>query len=217
MTKHRLDADAYIFDFDGTVADSMDMWSHKMLSILDESGVSYPDDIIKTITPMGDRGTAKYFVEKLGVNMTVDEIERQMNATALHAYTYTIQAKDTAAETVKQLKKEGFPTAILTASPHSMVDVCLKRLGLFEYFDYVWSCDDFKTTKTDPEIYAKISEIMSAEPSRCVLADDNINALTTAKAAGWQTIGVFDKSSADDEKEIQKITDIYVRNLAELL
>ena len=48
-----------VFDFDGTLVDSMPTWGGKMLRILKEEGVSYPDNIIEIITPLGDAGTAR--------------------------------------------------------------------------------------------------------------------------------------------------------------
>ena len=55
----------YLFDFDGTLVDSMPTYAGMMLRILDEHGVKYPDNIIKIITPLGYIGTAKYFVEEM--------------------------------------------------------------------------------------------------------------------------------------------------------
>ena len=49
---------AYIFDFDGTLVDSMPSWAEKVLNILRECGVDYPADVIHTVTPLGERGTA---------------------------------------------------------------------------------------------------------------------------------------------------------------
>ncbi len=43
----------FIFDFDGTLVDSMKQWAGKMLYVLEKNGVSYPEDIIKIITPLG--------------------------------------------------------------------------------------------------------------------------------------------------------------------
>ena len=48
----------------------MPCWSQKMLNILQKSGVDYPADVIRIITPLGDVGTARYFRETLGVPMT---------------------------------------------------------------------------------------------------------------------------------------------------
>ena len=49
---------AYLFDFDGTLVDSMPAWETTMLRILNENHINYPPDIIKTITPLGFAGTA---------------------------------------------------------------------------------------------------------------------------------------------------------------
>ena len=57
----------YLFDFDGTLVDSMPSYVSVMLRILDEANVSYQSDIIKIITPLGYLGTARYFVEQLGL------------------------------------------------------------------------------------------------------------------------------------------------------
>ena len=56
----RSEIKAYLFDFDGTLVDSMPTYVSVMLRILDENGVKYEDDIIKTITPLGYKGTAEY-------------------------------------------------------------------------------------------------------------------------------------------------------------
>ena len=55
----------YLFDFDGTLVDSMPSYISVMLRILDENDVAYGKDIIKIITPLGYLGTAKYYVEQL--------------------------------------------------------------------------------------------------------------------------------------------------------
>ena len=63
----------YLFDFDGTLVDSMPTWAGKMKTALMEEGIEPPEDLIKIITPLGDKGAAEYLVT-LGVNKTVDEI-----------------------------------------------------------------------------------------------------------------------------------------------
>ncbi|MBQ8004839.1 MAG: hypothetical protein IJ303_00805 [Clostridia bacterium] len=52
----------HIFVIDGTVADSMGHWSNTMIGIVKESGVMYPPDLIKIITPLGYAGIDKYFL-----------------------------------------------------------------------------------------------------------------------------------------------------------
>ena len=63
----------YLFDFDGTLVDSMPTYAAMMLRILDENKISYGDDIIKIITPLGYKGTAEYF-KSIGLDMELDAI-----------------------------------------------------------------------------------------------------------------------------------------------
>ena len=63
----------YLFDFDGTLVDSMPTYVASMLRILDENGIPYEKDIVKIITPLGVKGTAEYFIE-LGVKKSLFEI-----------------------------------------------------------------------------------------------------------------------------------------------
>ncbi len=142
----------YLFDFDGTLVDSMPSYCKAMLQILDESGIVYGPDIIKIITPLGMSGTAEYFL-KLGVPMSKEDIMRRMGELMLDAYYYHIPAKNHVVSVLQQLKGEGASLNVLTASPHITLDACLKRLGIYDLFDNVWSCDDFETTKANPEIY----------------------------------------------------------------
>lgn len=125
--------DTYLFDFDGTFVNSMPAYISAMLKILDEHNIKYGDDIVKIITPLGYAGTARYFKE-LGVNLSEDEMVKQMKVNAYDEYAYNIQAKENVVSVLKELKKGGASLNILTASPHEVLDVCLKRIGIFDLF-----------------------------------------------------------------------------------
>ena len=202
----------YIFDFDGTLVDSMPYWSQKMLNILIDAGVDYPPDIIKTITPLGDLGTAEYFRDVLGVNMTAEEMIEKMDAYAIEKYKKDVELKAGVAEYLELLHRNGYSLNVLTASPHKMVDMCLNRLGVFDIFDNVWSCDDFKTTKSDPGIYKEAVRRIGGDIGDTVFFDDNIGAIKTAAAAGLFTVGVYDRSATDFEHQIRESADIYIES-----
>jgi HAD superfamily hydrolase (TIGR01509 family) len=207
---------SYLFDFDGTLVDSMPAFIKTMLRILDENGIEYGDDIVKIITPLGYAGTARYYIE-LGVPMTEGEIMLKMTEYALDEYVYRIEAKESVISTLNALKARGYSLNVLTASPHSMLDPCLKRLGIFDLFDNVWSCDDFGTTKADPNIYKMAAERMGTTVDEVIFIDDNYNADKTAKSAGMIVGGIYDKSSEDYVDSIKEITDFYIYDFSELL
>ena len=118
---------------------------------------------------------------------------------------------------LRELKKRGHSLNVLTASPHSMLDPCLKRLGVFELFDNVWSCSDFDTTKADPEIYRAAAEKLGKFIGDIIFLDDNYNALMTAKSSGMRVYGVYDHSSEEYTEDIKAITERYISDFSELI
>jgi HAD superfamily hydrolase (TIGR01509 family) len=206
----------YLFDFDGTLVDSMPTYVSVMKRILDENGIGYGDDLVKIITPLGYKGTAEYFVT-LGLNATVEELMATMNRYAVEEYTYNIGEKSNMIATVKALRARGDGLNVLTASPHAALDPCLKRLGVFELFDNVWSCDDFNTTKADPEIYRMAAARIGKPVGEIIFLDDNLNADKTAKTAGMTVYGVYDPSSDEYVDEMKAVCDRYIYDLSELI
>lgn len=205
----------YLFDFDGTLVDSMPTFISAMLRILDEDGIPYGPDIIKIITPLGLKGSAEYYIQ-LGVKMPKDQLVARMEDYMKDGYFHHIPAKSNVIDTLKVLKDRGDSINVLTASPHITLDACLKRLGIFEWFDNVWSCNDFNTTKADPEIYRMAAERMGKRVEEVLFLDDNYNADKTAKAAGMLVCGVYDESSRDYVDEIKSVSDHYIYDFAEL-
>lgn len=206
----------YLFDFDGTLVDSMTYFVELMLRILDEKNIKYGKDIVKIITPLGYRGTAEYF-RTLGVKESTEEIMSMMHSYAIEAYTYKVMAKDTVIQTLQELKNRGMGLNILTASPHSALDPCLKRLRIYDLFDNVWSCDDFNTTKSNPEIYKSAAEKIGKAPENIIFVDDNVGAIRTAKISGMTAYGIYDETSEDYIDEMTEISDRYIRVFEELL
>lgn len=207
----------FLFDFDGTLVDSMPTYISAMLRILNENNISYDSDIIKIITPLGVNGTAEYYIKTLGINKSKEELIDLMKNYMLYAYYHTIPAKENVIYVLKELKKKGDSLNVLTASPHITLDACLKRLGIYDLFDHVWSCDDFHTTKADPDIYVMAAQRLNKNVEDIWFLDDNLNADKTAKAAGMKVCGVYDDSSKEYADEMKAIADYYIYNFSELL
>ena len=208
---------SYLFDFDGTLVDSMPTFVSAMLRILDENGIPYDKNIVKTITPLGLNGTAEYYIGNLGLNMHKEQLLSLMKEYMLDAYFYTIPAKPNVTSTLKMLKQQGASLNVLTASPHITLDACLKRLGIWELFDNVWSCDDFHTTKADPQIYIRAAQRLHSSVDKVLFLDDNLDADTVAKSAGMMVCGVYDATSEDYIDQIKSTTDFYIYSFEELL
>ena len=207
----------YLFDFDGTLVDSMPSFISGVLKELDKGNYKYSDDLIKIITPLGFAGTADYFINTFGLNICVDDLVQTFKDNMANEYFYNIPAKNNVINVLKELKKSGASLNVLTASPHITLDACLKRLEVFDLFDNVWSCDDFNTTKANPEIYKMVANKLNVKANDVLFLDDNLNADITAKTAGMKVCGVFDESSADYVEQMKSACDFYIYDFNELL
>ena len=206
----------YLFDLDGTLVDSMPIFGAMIIATCEAEGIEYPEDVVRIATPLGYRGSCEYF-KSLGAVRASDEILADMHKRAVLEYEQSIPAKAGVEETLSALKKRGASLNVLTASPHEMLDPCLKRLGLYDLFDNVWSCEDFSTTKADPKIYSAAAERLGVSTEEILFVDDNKGALETALSAGVKAYGIYDDSSADSAEEIKEIANGYVYNFREIL
>jgi len=217
MLQEKSNIKVFIFDFDGTLVDSMPSFIKGVLKVLQDKNISYGDDLIKNITPLGLFGTAKYFVEKFNLEYSSEELVEIFKKNMYEDYFYRIPAKNNVIRVLKKLKNEGASLNVLTASPHEPLDACLKRLNLFELFDNVWSCDDFNTTKADVNIYKMAAKKLGKQVEEILFLDDNFFSNKTAKQANMKVCGVYDESSSASTEQIKEITDFFIYDFSELL
>jgi len=206
----------YIFDLDGTLVDSMPTGVGIVLGFLKEKGISYPDDIVETLTPLGYKGVAEYFAKHFALDCTAESIFQHFQEQVAYAYGNTIPLKTAVRETLVRLRGQDYGLNVLTASPRLITELCLKRHGVFELFDNVWSIEDFGMTKADPRIYLQVAEKLGTIPEDCVMVDDNVNVLKTAKKMGMQTVGVYEEMTKDAWVEMQRTADIAVYDFSNI-
>lgn len=206
----------YIFDFDGTLVDSMSHYNYTVTSILDEFEIQYSEDIMKIITPLGLAATAEYLIS-LGLPLTAEQLTQKFGEDLLRLYCEVIPAKSNVIESLTRLKLRGHDLNILTACPHVTLDPCVERLGIDKFMTNIWSCGDFGTTKADPEIYKMAAEKLGKDVSDIIFIDDNSEACRTAKSAGMTVYGIYDESSKEYAEEMRSFCDRYIYDMSELL
>ena len=131
-------------------------------------------------------------------------------------YRDKILLKDGVKDALIKFKTQGISLNVLTASPHKMLDPCLKRNGIYELFDNVWSTDDFNLPKTDVNIYINAVNLAGGTIENSWFFDDNISAVKTAKSAGLYTVGVYDYTGRAFTEQIKEIADKFIYSFNEL-
>lgn len=206
-----------IFDMDGTLADSMYYWGKNFIKIMDDYNVSYPDDILNIITPMGVKMCCEYMHKDLGHPLLPETIYRKIEDAMIAEYATNIPAKPFAMEYLKKLKAQGIKMCVLSASTHKMIEASAKKCGYFDLMEFVFSCEDLNMSKSEPEIFKIVAEKMGLSVEDVTVFDDNLIALKTATLAGADTCGVYDKTSEEYKEEIISIADKYIYSFEELV
>ena len=92
----------------------------------------------------------------------------------------------------------------------SALDICLRRLGLRDFFQFLISAEEVGAGKDRPDVYLEAARRMGSRPENTVVFEDVIFAARTAKAAGFTVAAIYDESSKHDQEELQKTADYYL-------
>ena len=124
-------------------------------------------------------------------------------------YRTEASAKAGAAELLEYLKSSGIKIVLASATTMNEINVAIEHYDLAKYFDHVFSCADIGIGKEHPDIYLLASEAIGLAPEDICVVEDSYVALETAKSAGFQTVGVFDKHSFGQDR-LKLASDVYL-------
>lgn len=209
--------DAVIFDLDGTLMDSMWMWTDIDIEYLGRYGYTLPTDLQKTIEGMGFTETAIYFKERFSLPHSVEEIKKEWLEMAYEKYASQVFLKKGAKELLEYLRANGIRTAIASSNSHELIRACLVSNQVLEMFDCIRTSCDVARGKPAPDIYLSVAAELNTEPERCLVFEDVPMGILAGKNAGMKVCAVADVYSADQREEICKLADYYVDSFEEVL
>ncbi len=199
-----------VFDVDGTILDSMNLWTELDSHYLRSLGVEPPENLSSVLKTMSLKQCAEYFLREFRLPYTVPEIMEQINRLVEEEYFYNVPLKPGAAEYLDFLSREGVRMCIATASEYAHVEAALKRLQVLRHFEFILTCTQIGFGKDSPEIFMLAARRFGAEPERITVYEDALHALKTAKAAGFRTAAVFDEFSKEDWEAAEQISDMAI-------
>ena len=204
---------ACIFDLDGTLLDSMHVWDNLGANYLKSLNIIPPEDIREILKPMSILQATQYLRKEFGITYTDDEIITQLTHILEQAYFYNIKLKAGVIEFLEKLKTQGVKMCIATATEKYLVEAAVKRLKIFDYFEFITTCTCVGTGKDNPIIYQKSLKKLGAKLDEAIVFEDALYAIETAKKAGFTVVGIYDPSAGSDSEKIKKICDYYTTNL----
>ncbi len=208
---------AAIFDLDGTLLDSMHVWDDVDRIFLTRKGVALPPDLYDTIKSMSLRAACEYFQTEFKITGTIEELMEECNSIARNQYLHTIPAKPFVIDYLYRLKARGVKMCVATATEKDFALAALRRLGVCDLFQFILTDEDVGAGKIEPAIYLESARRMSEEVRDCVVFEDALHAIETAKGAGFTVWAVGDPSSERYKNSILSLCDRYVESYKDLL
>ena len=208
---------AVIFDMDGTLIDSTDIWHAVDKNFFAKRGMELPSDYAQHIVHLGLTQAAVYTKETYHLKESVEDIMQEWHDMSIDMYRYTVGLKDGVAELLDLLKKNGIKMAIATANDEPLYKPCIERLGIGSYFDAIADVNTAKEGKQSAKIYLDLAEKLGSEPQNTLVLEDMPTCVKTAFNSGFLTVAVYDKASKeyDDEKKDNSL--LFIHNFYELL
>lgn len=204
-----------IFDVDGTILDSMAIWEEAGARYLKTLHIEASANLSEELAEMTIEEAAAYMKITYGLPQEEAVIVRGILDTVRDYYYYEAPLKPGIKEVLESFKEQNIPMTIATSSEKDHLEKAFKRLEIEQYFMKIFTCSEIGVGKTKPDIYVSAARYMGTNPAETYVFEDVIHAVKTAKTAGFQTVGIYDRFSEKDQKEIKNITDIYLSDWSE--
>ena len=169
-----------IFDADGTLLDSMPMWSGVGSGYLRSFGIEPKDDVDERFRDMSLYQSAVFLKEEYELPLTLEEIAVGINKMVDHLYAESVQMKPGVVDVLEGLKQRGVKMCVATASEAYQIRMALERCGTAHYFEKVMSCVDVGHGKDEPTIFRLAQELLGTDKDETFVFEDAHFAMVTA-------------------------------------
>ena len=203
-----------IFDFDGTLVDSMFIWDTIGEDYLRSLGKEPHEDLKETFMTLTLEEAAEYYRTHYGVTLSVKEIVDGVNTMVEGIYRTRVALKPGVADYLRLLKENGTRMCIATVTDRYLVEETLDRLGILQYFSEIFTCAEVGYGKDKPIIYRKALEHLGTMKNETYVFEDSLFALKTAKADGFTTVGVYDRHE-NRQDNLKNLADYYIVDFAD--
>jgi len=207
----------YIFDLDGTLLDSMRVWAQVDIEFITKRGLSVPVNYADSILSMSFTEAAEYTIKRFNLPDSVEDLLAEWADLAAHAYANTVELKAGAREFLMKLREKGAKLAIATSTLPRLCEIALNRHGIFDWFDVICNSNEVNVGKSRPDVFLLAAKKLGVNPKDCIVFEDILPAVKSAKSVGMSVIAVYDESSKDDWYEMTKISDDFIYNFVDIV
>lgn len=205
-----------IFDFDGTIADSMWAWDALGRETLEENALPPLPDYENVIRTMSVPDFSKYLPKIYPSLAPDDKLMAYWHDKMVFNYLNRVSLKKGIIQLLDYLKQSNFKIILASATKYEVLLEAVKHFNLEKYFDGILTEERVGATKRDPKIYLMCAQQANCDINNVFLFEDAVHAIKTAKAIGIKTCGISDYSMRAHAEEIKQTVDLYLDDFTNL-
>jgi HAD superfamily hydrolase (TIGR01509 family) len=180
---------AVVFDLDGVLMDSEQLWNEAKEALVREAGGRWREEAPAVMMGMSSPEWSAYLHDDLGVPMDVEAINLDVVRRMKEGYRRELPLLPGADKAVRTLAAH-WPLALASSSNREIIDLSLELAGFVEFFRVSVSSEEVERGKPAPDVYLKAAHGLGVDPSECVAIEDSSNGLRAAAAAGMAVLAV---------------------------
>jgi HAD superfamily hydrolase (TIGR01509 family) len=206
--------DAVVFDLDGVIIDSEELWDEVREGLARERGGRWSPQAQADMMGMSSTEWSRYLHEVVGLSEPPEEINREVVDRMLDRYSERLPLIDGAVGAVKRLAAD-WPLAVASSSNRVLLDRVLEVSGLAPYFKVTVSSEEVEHGKPAPDVYLETARRLGVEPPRCVAIEDSSSGIRSAHAAGMHVVAIPNRAFPPPG-DVLALADVVLDSVAEL-
>ena len=200
------DYDLYVFDYDGTLLNSMKEWATMSLSFVKSHNIIPSDDLDSIVYNMNTLEASTYIHNTYSIGNSPEECYHMIIDYIYKVYK-DIKLKDGALKLLKTLEHLNKKIIILSQTELSLIKMSIENNKISDYFDEIYSTEAINATKGDGSAFRKIKEMYPN--NKILIIEDAYYAIKMAKLANLNVMSVIDDSNLNDLNKIISLSDYY--------
>jgi len=206
--------DAVVFDMDGVLLQSEEVWDEVREEYVRERGGRYDAEIQRAMMGMSSPEWSRYLHDHAGMPDEPEEINAEVVRRMLARYRVQLPLIPGAVEAVERLAAH-YPLGLASSSNRELIDTALDVSGLAPFFSATVSSEEVAHGKPAPDVYLEAARRLGVDPSRCCAVEDSHGGIRSAKTAGMRVVAIPNPTYPPDAETLA-LADVTVRSLDEL-
>ena len=206
--------EAVVFDLDGVLLDSEQVWDEVREELVKERGGRWHEQAQTEMMGMSSVEWSRYMHDELDLPEPPEEISAEVVRRLDEVYRKRLPLIDDAREAVERLAAR-WPLGLASSSNREVIDLVLDLSGLARYFRVTVSSEEVPRGKPAPDVYLEAARGLGVPPERCAAVEDSHNGIRSAKAAGMRVIAIPNQHYPPGEEALA-LADVTLGSLAEL-